>query len=66
VRQQIDSGDVKVSTQVGFIRQEGKAALKGGQGAWKVSSSLSFTEGSFLFGPFYWGGELGVRGGVDS
>jgi hypothetical protein len=47
VRQQIDSGDVKVSTQVGFIRQEGKAALRDRQRAQKVGCSLPFTEGVF-------------------
>jgi hypothetical protein len=61
---QDDSQDDKVSTQVRFIREEGKAALINGQGAWKVGSSLLFTEKGFLFGPFCWGGELRVRGGV--
>jgi hypothetical protein len=64
VGQQTDSWDDKVSTQVRFIREEGKAALRDEQEAPKVGSSLSFTEGEFLFGPFCWGGELGVRGGV--
>jgi hypothetical protein len=35
----------KVSTQVGFIREKGKAALRDGQGARKISNPLSFTKG---------------------
>jgi hypothetical protein len=47
MRQQIDLWDDKVSTQVGFIREKRKAALRDGQGAQKISSSLLFTEGFF-------------------
>jgi hypothetical protein len=42
VRQRIGSWDDRVSTQVGFIREKGKAALRDGQGAQKISSPLSF------------------------
>jgi hypothetical protein len=63
MRQQIDSWD-KVNTQIGFIREKGKAAIRDGEGTQKIGSSLSFTKGGFLFGPFCWGGELGVKGGV--
>jgi hypothetical protein len=43
MRQQTDSWDFKVSTQVGFMREEGKATLRDRQGAWKIGSSLLFT-----------------------
>jgi hypothetical protein len=51
MRQQIDSWD-KVNTQIGFIREKGKAAIRDGEGTQKIGSSLSFTKGGFLFGPF--------------
>jgi hypothetical protein len=41
--------DDKVSTQVGFIREEGKAALRGRQGARKTGSSLSFMGGACFY-----------------
>jgi hypothetical protein len=63
MRQQIESWDDKVSTQVGFIREKRKASPRDRQEAWKISSSLLFTWGS-LFGSFCWGEESGVRGGV--
>jgi hypothetical protein len=49
VRQQIDLWDGKISTQVGFIREKGKAVLRDGQGSQKIGSSLSFTEVVFFF-----------------
>jgi hypothetical protein len=51
----------KVSTQVRFNREERKAALRDGQGAQKIGSSLSFTK-IFFFNLvlFVEGGKLGV------
>jgi hypothetical protein len=48
VRQQVDSWDGKVSTQVGFIRKKGKAAPRDGQRAQKIGSPLLFTWCGYL------------------
>jgi hypothetical protein len=42
-RQQTDSQDGKVSTQVRFIREKEKVALRNVQGAQKIGSSLLLT-----------------------
>jgi hypothetical protein len=47
--------------KVGFIREKRKAASRDRQGVRKIGS---FYVGVYLFGPFCWGGELGVKGGV--
>jgi hypothetical protein len=44
-----DSQEDKVSTPVRFIREEGKAALRDGQGAREIGISLLFTEGFLNF-----------------
>jgi hypothetical protein len=64
MRQRLTHKTTRSAHKVGFIREEGKAAPRDGQGAWKISSSLLFTKGFFLFGPFCWGRVSGVRGGV--
>jgi hypothetical protein len=60
----LTSETTRSAHKVGFIMEKGKSALRDRQGAQKIDSSLLFTWGGRLFGPFCWGGESGIRGGV--
>jgi hypothetical protein len=59
MRQRLTHKTTRSAHKVGFIREEGKAAPRDGQGAWKISSSLLFTKGFFFIWSFLLG--KGVR-----